>query len=180
LITDLLTLARIESDTQSCRDETVQVPELLEAIIEEARILATAGGHLLIPDICPDYGLRGNPDELRTAFTNLIANAIQHTPNRSEIRIVWGVDQEGARLCISDTGEGIANRHLPRLGERFYRIDNSRSRDTGGTGLGLAIVRQVLESHEATLEISSKMGHGSMFCCHFPARRMVDLRARTQ
>jgi two-component system phosphate regulon sensor histidine kinase PhoR len=175
LITDLLTLSRIESDTQTSRDETVPVPALVESILEEARALTTTSRHVLIPDICYDYGLRGNSGELRTAFTNLVVNAIRHTPGRAEIRIRWTVDNDGARFCVSDTGEGIAPRHIPRLGERFYRTDSSRSRDTGGTGLGLAIVRQVLVQHDAILEISSRPGHGSTFCCCFPAGRTTGL-----
>ncbi len=178
LISDLLTLTRIGSDTQVQRDESVDVPEMLTTILEEAHSIAAASGHVLIPEICPDYGLRGNSGELRTAFTNLVVNAIRHTPNRAEIRIRWTVDEDGARFCVTDTGEGIAPRHIPRLGERFYRIDSSRSRDTGGTGLGLAIVRQVLKQHDASLEVSSKTGHGSTFCCCFPVARTTDLRAR--
>ena len=97
----------------------------------------------------------------------------EHTPNLSEVTIKWLVDHEGAHLSVTDSGEGIAARHIPRLTERLYRVDASHSRDTGGTGLGLAIVKHILESHEAELEIVSTVGGGSTFTCHFPLARVV-------
>jgi two-component system phosphate regulon sensor histidine kinase PhoR len=122
----------------------VPIPELLITIVEEARALGEPSGHVLQLDIRSVDGLLGNAKELRTAFSNLVTNAIQHTPNRAQIRITWKVDDAGAQFGVSDTGEGIAARHIPRLTERLYRVDSSRSRDTGGTGLGLAIVKHVL------------------------------------
>ena len=107
--------------------------------------------------------MRGNAKELRTAFSNLVNNAIRHTPNQAEVTVRWQVDNTGAHLSVTDTGEGIAPRHIPRLTERLYRVDASHSRDTGGTGLGLAIVKHVLERHEAELEIISTVGGGSTF-----------------
>ena len=175
LIADLLTLTQIETGNGHSQDELVRVPDLLHTIIEEARTIGDKSGHILLPDIQSGYGIRGNASELRTAFTNLVVNAIRHTPDRAEIRVRWSADETGAQFCVSDTGEGIPARHIPRLTERFYRVDSSRSRDTGGTGLGLAIVRQVLERHDAVLEISSEMGHGSTFSCLFPATRAIPL-----
>lgn len=173
LVSDLLTLSRLESEVASSRSDPVQVPELLTAIVEEARALSGTAGHVLQLHMKSPHGLRGNPKELRTAFSNLITNAIQHTPNRAEIRIDWIVDPDGAHLSVSDTGEGIPARHIPRLTERLYRVDASRSRDTGGTGLGLAIVKHVLDQHDAELEITSEIGRGSTFTCHFPAERVI-------
>jgi two-component system phosphate regulon sensor histidine kinase PhoR len=118
-------------------------------------------------------GLLGDGRELRTAFTNLVTNAVRHTPPRSEIRVRWCANRDGARLIVSDSGAGIAARHIQRLTERFYRVDPSRSRDTGGSGLGLAIVKHILDRHEAKLEISSKVGGGSTFTCHFPPQRII-------
>jgi two-component system phosphate regulon sensor histidine kinase PhoR len=177
LITDLLVLMRIESAHDDMQDELVPVEELLASIIEEARTLGDKSGHVLLTDIQSGYGLHGNAGELRTAFTNLVVNAIRHTPDRAEIRVRWMVDESGARFSVSDTGEGIPARHIPRLTERFYRVDSSRSRDTGGTGLGLSLVKQVLDRHDATLKIISATGQGSTFTCHFPPTRAVSLAA---
>ena len=177
LITDLLALTRIETAGDQAQDTLVPVEEMLETIIDEGRTLGRDSGHVLEAEIQPGFGLRGNASELRTAFTNLVVNAIRHTPNRAEIRVHWSADESGGRFSISDTGEGIPARHIPRLTERFYRVDDSRSRDTGGTGLGMAIVKQVLDKHDATLAITSEAGHGSTFTCRFPASRTEPLPA---
>jgi two-component system phosphate regulon sensor histidine kinase PhoR len=117
--------------------------------------------------------LLGNAADLHTAVSNLVTNAIRHTPGQSKVTISWWVDDEGAHLAVADTGEGIAARHIPRLTERLYRVDASHSRDSGGTGLGLAIVKHILEAHQGELEITSTIGRGSTFTCHFPPRRVV-------
>ena len=175
LISDLLALARIESDSGKAKEEIISVADLLAPIIEEAHTLGEQGGHVVLTEIQSGYGIRGNASELRTAFTNLVVNAIRHTPNRAEVHIRWAADTAGGYFSVRDTGAGIPARHIPRLTERFYRVDSSRSRDTGGTGLGLSIVKQVLDKHEATLEITSATGHGSTFSCHFPSTRTVRL-----
>ncbi|MGI9284582.1 MAG: ATP-binding protein, partial [Pseudomonadales bacterium] len=168
LINDLLTLSRLEAKDPSLRDEHVAVPALLEEIVAEAHSLAAGSGHVLQLHIQSSDGLRGNAIELRAAFSNLVTNAIKHTPSRSEVHIRWTVDATGAHLSVRDTGGGIPARHIPRLTERLYRVDASRSRDTGGTGLGLAIVKHALDQHGANLEINSTEGRGSTFTCHFP------------
>ncbi len=173
LVSDLLTLSRLEMRRESAPEEHVPIEELLTTIVEEARTLSGAAQHVVQLDIRSRDGLRGNAKELRTAFSNLVTNAIRHTPNHAEVRILWQVDDEGAHLSVTDTGEGIAARHIPRLTERLYRVDASHSRDTGGTGLGLAIVKHVLERHDAELEIISTVGGGSTFTCHFPAERVI-------
>jgi len=173
LVTDLLTLSRLELQHESTHDERVAVPALLTTIAEEALTLSGAAKHDVQLELESRCGLLGDINELRTAFTNLVANAIRHTPAGAEVRIRWRVDQDGAHFSVTDTGEGIAARHIPRLTERLYRVDPSRSRDTGGTGLGLAIVKHVLEHHDATLEISSRVGGGSTFTCHFPPARII-------
>jgi two-component system phosphate regulon sensor histidine kinase PhoR len=115
----------------------------------------------------------GSRDELASAFGNLVSNAIRYTPEGGTITLSWRVADNGTGLfAVTDTGIGIAAEHLPRLTERFYRIDRSRSRATGGTGLGLAIVKHVLLRHQATLEISSEPGKGSTFAVRLPARRV--------
>ena len=173
LVSDLLTLSRLEMQQESAADEHVPIDELLSTIVEEARTLSGPARHVLQLDIRSPEGLRGNAKELRTAFSNLVTNAIRYTPNQAKIRVLWQVDPEGAHLSVIDSGEGIAARHIPRLTERLYRVDASHSRDTGGTGLGLAIVKQILEHHEAELEIISTVGGGSTFTCHFPPERVI-------
>jgi two-component system phosphate regulon sensor histidine kinase PhoR len=174
LVSDLLTLSRLEGQQESAPDEPVPIAELLMTIIEEARTMSGAAQHVLRLDIHSPNGLRGNAKELRTAFSNLVTNAIRHTPNQAEVSVRWQVDPAGAHFSVTDTGEGIAARHIPRLTERLYRVDASHSRDTGGTGLGLAIVKHVLERHEAQLEIISTVGGGSTFTCHFPPTRVIS------
>ena len=173
LVSDLLTLSRLEMQQESAADEHVPIDELLSTIVEEARTLSGPARHVLQLNIRSPEGLRGNAKELRTAFSNLVTNAIRYTPNQAKIRVLWQVDPEGAHLSVIDSGEGIAARHIPRLTERLYRVDASHSRDTGGTGLGLAIVKQILEHHEAELEIISTVGGGSTFTCHFPPERVI-------
>lgn len=173
LVSDLLTLSRLEMRQEAAPDEYVPVAELLTTIIEEARTVSGAAQHVFQLDIRSPEGLRGSEKELCTAFSNLVINAVKHTPDQAEIRVKWLVDHAGAHLSVTDTGEGIAARHIPRLTERLYRVDASHSRDTGGTGLGLAIVKHVLEHHEAELEIISTVGGGSTFTCHFPTERVI-------
>jgi two-component system phosphate regulon sensor histidine kinase PhoR len=117
----------------------------------------------------PDVFILGSDSELRSAFSNLVLNAVRHTPHRTRIHITWGAREGGAALTVRDDGPGIPARHIPRLTERFYRVDDSRSRETGGTGLGLAIVKHVLERHDAELRIESAVGKGSRFTCVFPS-----------
>jgi two-component system phosphate regulon sensor histidine kinase PhoR len=102
-----------------------------------------------------------------------VFNAVKYTPNEGEIRIRWWGDEQGAHLSVQDSGLGIEAKHLPRLTERFYRVDSSRASNTGGTGLGLAIVKHVLLPHRARLEIASNLGQGSAFTCHFPNTQVV-------
>jgi two-component system phosphate regulon sensor histidine kinase PhoR len=175
LVSDLLTLSRLEMQQKSAPDQPVAIAELLTTIVKEAHALSGPAQHVVQLEVHSPEGLRGNEKELHTAFSNLVSNAIRHTPNLSEVTIRWRVDNEGAHFSVTDTGEGIAARHIPRLTERLYRVDASHSRDTGGTGLGLAIVKHVLESHQAELEIVSTVGRGSTFTCHFPPARVVSL-----
>ncbi len=174
MITDLLILSRLETQQESGLDENVDVAEMLETIVEEARALSGNDRHVVRLEIESPACLLGNSRELRTAFTNLVTNAVRHTPPKSEVRVRWYMNRNGAGLSVTDTGAGIAARHIPRLTERFYRVDPSRSRNTGGSGLGLAIVRHILDRHDAKLEICSKVGGGSTFTCQFPPHRVVN------
>lgn len=175
IVEELLLLARLEADQRPVRLEEVAVPALLHTIHDEARTLS-GGKHDIRLEAEPDLHVRGNPEELRSAFTNLVSNAVRYTPPGGRIVIRWYGDGGGAHFQVEDTGVGIAEHDIPRLTERFYRVDAARSRQSGGTGLGLAIVKHVLERHDATLEISSKLGVGSVFTCSFPPAAVV-LRA---
>src|SRR5690606_8402072 len=170
LINDLLLLARLETLPQGPEQERIAVRPLLEAIREEA--LAAAGGPREIMLDCDD-GLRllGRPDELHSAIANIVYNAARYTHSGGKIWIRWFADRDSAYLQVEDNGIGIESEHIPRLTERFYRVDKSRSMDTGGTGLGLAIVKHVLLRHQAALQITSQPGKGSCFTCVFPLSR---------
>jgi two-component system phosphate regulon sensor histidine kinase PhoR len=175
IIEDLLTLSRLEMDEEAQDQTSVDVPEEIELILHEAQTLSE-GRHRFHIDIDQDLLLAGNPVELRSAFSNLIHNAVRHTPEGTDVQIGWRQDRSGPHFWVEDTGEGIAPEHLPRLTERFYRVDRARSRVSGGTGLGLAIVKHVLNRHGARLMIASEPGGGSRFACHFPAERAVRRR----
>jgi two-component system phosphate regulon sensor histidine kinase PhoR len=173
LIADLLTLSRLESNEQPAATDVIDVAELLAAIADEAHTLGKASGHVVALHIESAARLKGSRKDVHTAVSSLVTNAIKHTPKRTQVDIRWRADSEGGYLSVSDNGEGIAARHLPRLTERLYRVDSSRSRNTGGTGLGLAIVKSILDRHGAELKISSTEGRGSTFSCHFPLDRLI-------
>lgn len=177
LIEDLLILSRLENEQNKMSEKTVNVVNLLHNILQDAESLS-AGRHRIKLDIATQDQLLGNEEELRSAFSNLISNAIRYTPDKGEISINWEKPegQEGV-FSVQDSGIGIEAEHIPRLTERFYRIDSSRSRETGGTGLGLAIVKHVLSRHEARLEITSQVGKGSRFTIRFPAKRLISPHA---
>jgi two-component system phosphate regulon sensor histidine kinase PhoR len=170
LVQDLLTLSKLESTQHPPREEFVDVPELAQGLQREAAALS-AGRHRIGLELGNRDGLIGSTDELRSAFGNLVTNAVRYTPEGGTIQIGW-VEREGMPVFfVRDSGIGIEPQHIPRLTERFYRVDRSRSRSTGGTGLGLAIVKHVLSRHQAHLEISSEMGKGSTFSAVFPPGR---------
>ncbi|MGH8528635.1 MAG: phosphate regulon sensor histidine kinase PhoR [Nevskiales bacterium] len=171
IIEDLLKLARLESHDQSVRHEAVDVARMLRTIVEEARAMSK-GQHQFQLEAQAGLYLLGHTSELHSVFSNLIFNAVQYTPRGGEILVRWWGDAEGAYFSCRDTGIGIPAKHIPRLTERFYRVDAGRSRATGGTGLGLAIVKHALEHHDARLTIESAVGVGSTFSCHFPVSRL--------
>lgn len=170
LIEDLLMLSRLESESPN-QEDTVDVALLAREVADEARTLSN-GRHQISLELAPAW-LRGCRDELRSAFGNLVSNAIRYTPTGGTIRIRWGSEVDGASFQVADTGIGIAPEHMPRLTERFYRVEKSRSRDTGGTGLGLAIVKHVLLRHDGRLEVTSEVGVGSTFSAWLPRSRLV-------
>jgi len=168
IVDDLLLLSRLESEQPLSMLQPVRVADLLYSICEEAKVLSGEQAHHISLDADASLAIYGNRDELRSAFSNLVFNAVRYTAAKGEIAVCWYADAEGVHFCVKDTGEGIAAEHIPRLTERFYRVDVARSRSQGGTGLGLAIVKHVLNRHEGHLHITSELGKGSTFCCNFP------------
>jgi two-component system phosphate regulon sensor histidine kinase PhoR len=174
LVEDLLTLSRLEASDNVLQEDEVDVSRLVAALLEEAKSLSK--GRHIVTATADAARLRGSTDELRAAFSNLVSNAVRYTPEGGRIALRWTADASGARFSVADTGIGIAPEHLPRLTERFYRVDRGRSRESGGTGLGLAIVKHVLLRHEARIEVESEPGRGSTFTCTFPAGRVIGER----
>ena len=172
LVTDLLMLSRLESHHTAHREEKVDMPRLLRDLLNDALSLS-AGRHRLRLNLASERWLLGNEDELRSAFGNLVSNAIRYTPDDGEIVLQWEEWEGEGVFGVQDSGIGIEPQHVPRLTERFYRVDRSRSRETGGTGLGLAIAKHALTRHQARLEIESTPGKGSTFSACFPARRLI-------
>ncbi|MGO4809525.1 phosphate regulon sensor histidine kinase PhoR [Cupriavidus sp. 2MCAB6] len=170
LVEDLLVLAKLESDEQPPSPERIDMAELVGHLVHDAEALSQ-GGHQVSAQIDPAVVIRGAERELLSAFGNLVSNAVRYTPEGGRIGIALTYENEHAIFSVSDTGLGIAADHIPRLTERFYRVDRSRSRDTGGTGLGLAIVKHVLSRHHADLRITSEVGRGSVFRVVFPTDR---------
>ncbi|HLA31061.1 MAG TPA: phosphate regulon sensor histidine kinase PhoR [Pseudomonas sp.] len=173
LLNDLLLLAKLEATDYPSDNQPVAVDLLLLSIKADALALSAERGHRISLEADPHLKLKGSEAELRSAFSNLVFNAVKYSPAAGEIQIRWWGDEQGAHLAVRDNGPGIEAKHLPRLTERFYRVDSSRASNTGGTGLGLAIVKHVLLRHRARLEIVSSPGKGSTFSCHFPALQVV-------
>lgn len=171
LIGDMLKLARLESEGQEPRMEPVDVPELLRRTLEEGKALSK-GHHHFETDVDERLLLVGRESELASIFINLVSNAVRYTADQGTIRLRWWQDVDGAHFSVTDSGIGISPEDIPRLTERFYRVDVGRSRASGGTGLGLSIVKHALERHEARLQIDSRLGIGSTFSCHFPLQRV--------
>ena len=178
IIEDLLTLSVLESAPPPPADR-VRVAPLLARLRSEAEILS-GGRHAVSLQGSPAMDLVGSEAELSSAFGNLVSNAVRYTPAGGKVNLLWREGPEGAAFAVEDNGPGIAEEHIPRLTERFYRIDRGRSRESGGTGLGLAIVKHAAARHQATLDIDSKLGAGSRFTVRFPALRTLPALAVEQ
>ncbi|QDQ26460.1 phosphate regulon sensor histidine kinase PhoR [Chitinimonas arctica] len=173
LVEDLLALSRLENGIE-IREDRVDVRSLAQVLATEAGGLSK-GRHTLRIELQEGAGgVRGNYDELHSAFGNLVSNAVRYTPDGGEIRLKWRVEDGCGAFSVEDSGLGIEAQHIPRLTERFYRVDRGRSRSTGGTGLGLAIVKHIAQRHQARLDISSEPGKGSCFCIRFPTNRLLE------
>lgn len=177
LLNDLLLLAKLEATDYPSDNQPVAVDALLAAIKNDAQALSGPRNQRINLEAAPGVKLKGSESELRSAFSNLVFNAVKYTQDEGSIRIRWWADAQGAHLSVQDSGVGIDAKHLPRLTERFYRVDSSRASNTGGTGLGLAIVKHVLMRHRGKLEISSVPGHGSTFTCHFAPAQLANEKA---
>ncbi|HSN63455.1 MAG TPA: phosphate regulon sensor histidine kinase PhoR [Azonexus sp.] len=173
IVQDLLTLSSIESAPPPVND-VVDMASLIDKLRRDAEALS-AGRHVIIVDSDGHGDLRGSELELTSALGNLVSNAVRYTPAGGSVRISWKATLQGAEFAVEDSGIGIDSMHIPRLTERFYRVDRGRSRDAGGTGLGLAIVKHSLNRHQAQLEITSTPGIGSRFAARFPAARVAGV-----
>jgi two-component system phosphate regulon sensor histidine kinase PhoR len=170
IVEDLLTLSSLESAPPP-QDQRIMINALMARLREDAEALS-AGRHKILMQAATGFDLLGSEFEIQSAFSNLVSNAVRYTPAGGEIRINWQADSTGGIFTVTDSGIGIEKTHLPRLTERFYRVDRGRSRETGGTGLGLAIVKHALMRHQSQLEIQSELGKGSSFSARFSSRRL--------
>lgn len=174
IVEDLLLLARLEAEPVSVGTRVVKVAPMLAQLREEARVLSGDRAHRIELEADEELCLRGEEHVLRSAFANVLFNAVQYTPGGGTIRMRWYADAEGAHFEVEDNGIGVPPAHIPRLTERFYRVDKGRSRATGGTGLGLAIVKHALNRHDGRLRVRSEVGVGSTFTCDLPTARAVE------
>lgn len=172
LVEDLLTLAKLEESSRPTSESVVEMKIIMALLKNDAEALSQ-GRHALDFELNTSSNILGSETELLSAFSNLVSNAIRYTPNIGSVKCTWSLNSNGCgEFSVIDTGPGIAAEHLPRLTERFYRIDQSRSRETGGTGLGLAIVKHVASRHQAQLQIASEPNKGSIFTLVFPVSRI--------
>ena len=173
IVEDLLVLSKLESTNAPAQEDSIDMREMMDRLTTDANTMSRSQHHIECT-AASSAKLIGAEDELASAFSNLVSNAIRYTPAGGTIRLTWSINPEGCAVFgVEDTGPGIEPQHLPRLTERFYRVDRSRSRETGGTGLGLAIVKHVATRHQATLLIDSEVGKGSRFSMVFPEKRRV-------
>jgi two-component system phosphate regulon sensor histidine kinase PhoR len=190
IIEDLLTLSRLEAADPEAPRERVDIGGVLCLIRKD--LLGMGAGPTIEVELESADGLMGSETELYSAAYNVVSNAVKYTPEGGRITVRWRTDDAGGHLEVADTGIGVPEEAIPRLTERFYRVDKGRDRARGGTGLGLAIVKHVLNRHGGRLEVTSELGVGSTFICHFPRDRLVphsdassenatpeDARART-
>lgn len=177
LIEDLMQLSGLEANSSQTEDENIPMPEMLLLIVNEARSLSGFMGHEITLKADPNLYLKANQREIYSVFSNLVFNAVQYTPENGNINVDWYKDESGLHFSVRDTGIGIAAEHIPRLTERFYRVDKSRSREKGGTGLGLAIVKHALARYGGELHIESQVGKGSLFRCDLPESLAVYIQA---
>jgi two-component system, OmpR family, phosphate regulon sensor histidine kinase PhoR len=171
IIADLLVLSRLESTDGEAPRDTIDIPSMLERLQRDALASADRPRQVVLELETAD-GLFGSAHELESALTNVLVNGMKYTPAEGTVKMRWWIDDEGAHYAVIDSGIGIPAEHIPRLTERFYRVDAGRSRGQGGSGLGLAIVKHALQRHGGWLDVQSTEGKGSTFTCHFPQARI--------
>lgn len=176
IINDLLELSKLESGERSQDERAVDIGGIL-AMLRKEVLAMDEPTHPVRLRLESNALLFGVESELHSVASNLVSNAVKYTPARGEIELRWWVDDDGAHLSVRDSGLGIPAEHIPRLTERFYRVDPGRARNMGGSGLGLAIVKHALQRHDAELAIESREGVGSTFTCHFPLERVIERAA---
>jgi len=175
LISDLLTLSRLETSSENKSRKPIFIREMLKGITEEAVDVSGPKQHQISLKMDEGFDILGNEGEVRSALSNLVFNAVRYTPAKGVIDINLESHDTGVLFSVTDNGVGIPAEHIPRITERFYRVDEGRSRDSGGTGLGLAIVKHVLVRHNAKLGVTSKPGEGSRFSVTFPESRVIKI-----
>ena len=173
IIDDLLTLSRLEASPSAAADESVDVRGLACLVRKDALAAGPRTGAIELK-VESEADILGAETELYSAFWNLVQNAVKYAAPEEPIEIRWWVDDDGGHFGVKDAGVGIPEEAIPRVTERFYRVHEGRDRARGGTGLGLAIVKHVLQRHDALLEVTSELGEGSEFICHFPRSRLVE------
>jgi two-component system, OmpR family, phosphate regulon sensor histidine kinase PhoR len=171
IIADLLVLSRLEATDGEAPRDAIDVPMMLERLHRDALASADRPRQVVL-ELQSEDGLFGSAHELESAFTNVLVNGMKYTPAEGTVQMRWWADDEGAYFSVIDSGIGIPAEHIPRLTERFYRVDAGRSRGQGGSGLGLAIVKHALQRHGGWLDVQSSEGKGSTFTCHFPQARI--------
>ena len=173
IINDLLELSKLESGERRHIERPIDIAGMLALLRREVMSLERRPSSVNV-QVDNDEWLMGAETEVHSIVSNLLTNAVKYTPAEGQITMRWWTDDEGGHISVRDTGMGIAAEHIPRLTERFYRVDSGRTRDMGGSGLGLAIVKHALQRHEGSLTIESAPGKGSTFTCHFPPHRIVS------
>lgn len=174
MLQELLSLSRLETGEKELQNSSTDIVKLLEDIIQDAKQLKQYNDQNIQLKVETEKWLLVDAEEIRSAVSNLVINAIKYTPAKCDITIRWAIENDNALIEVSDKGDGIAEYHLERLTERFYRVDSGRSQEVGGTGLGLAIVKHVLHRHDAELKITSELGLGTQFYCYFPKAKIVE------
>jgi two-component system phosphate regulon sensor histidine kinase PhoR len=171
IVQDLIELSRLESSDGEAARQPIDVVALMAQLRQDVLARPQRPAQVQVRTDS-NAMLLGEELQIHSAFSNLVENAAKYTPADGSMQMRWWVDEDGGHFSVTDTGIGIAAEHIPRLTERFYRVDAGRSRSTGGSGLGLAIVKHVLQRHRARLSIESQEGRGSTFICHFPSERL--------